>query len=93
MIESKDPKGFFRALTPRVTAAWCVPVPGEHAAIAADVLTRTARDAGLRARAAASLEAALEAVARRRPGRVLIAGSLYLAGAVLAAEGRAAKPR
>ncbi len=93
MIESKDPAGFLAALAPHVRMAWCVPVPGEHAAIPPTTLAPTARRAGIRAKAAESLEAALALAAQARPGRVLIAGSLYLAGAVLAAEGRAFWPR
>lgn len=93
MIESKDPKGFLAALAPQTAAAWCVPVPGEHAFIPPSRLAQIARDAGLKAHRADSLEAAVDAVTRRRPGHVLIAGSLYLAGAVLRADGRRFWPR
>lgn len=92
MIESKDPKGFLKALAPHVTAAWCAPVPGDHAFIPPGRLAGLARDGGLRATTKPSLDAAIAAIARRRPGHVLIAGSLYLAGAVLKAEGRAFWP-
>jgi dihydrofolate synthase/folylpolyglutamate synthase len=61
-------------------------VPGhEHHAPAA--LTRIARELGLGAAAAGSVEEALGAIARQadpaRPPVVLIVGSLYLAGDVL----------
>ena len=95
MLSVKDPKGFLRPLLPHVTAFRAVPINDEHAGMAAPELAGIARDLGLdrRARAATSLKDALDWVRQRRPGRVLIAGSLYLAGEVLAAEGKAAWPR
>ncbi|AVO44220.1 bifunctional folylpolyglutamate synthase/dihydrofolate synthase [Phreatobacter cathodiphilus] len=89
MISTKDPRGFldhFRALAPRVLA---VPF-GYPAALSAPALAEAARAAGLDATACDSLEAALAAVKSepgRLPPRVLITGSLYLAGEVLAKDG------
>ena len=61
-----------------------VPVPG-HAHYAPDALARIAADFGLLATTAGSLPAALAQV--DAPQVVLIAGSLYLAGEALAANG------
>ena len=52
------------------------------------VVNDAARAAGLAAETAPSVAAALAAIAARNPeARVLICGSLYLAGAVLTANG------
>ena len=89
MISTKDPRGFleyFAAFRPKLHA-----VPFAYpAALGAEALADAARSLGLDARAEASLESALAAVKARDwpvPPRVLITGSLYLAGEVLAADG------
>jgi len=88
MLPTKDGEAFFKAFTSRVTAAWTVPIPDSthHDPLA---LARWARAAGLRAAACASVPAALQAIAAEiGPAPVvLIAGSLHLAGAVLAEAG------
>ncbi|MFC0282113.1 bifunctional folylpolyglutamate synthase/dihydrofolate synthase [Camelimonas abortus] len=90
MLATKDSAGFlapFAGLTRDVIA---VTIPGQEAARPAAEVAQLALAAGMRAETAASIEAALTAVSRRawpRPPRILIAGSLYLAGAVLAANG------
>jgi len=81
LLNTKDAAEFFSAfdgLNPDIS---CVSFASD-AAIAADTLTAIARDKGLRATQAAS---PLEAVTALddRPRRVLICGSLYLAGEVL----------
>jgi dihydrofolate synthase/folylpolyglutamate synthase len=50
-------------------------------------LAQAARNAGLDGTACDSLEAALRQASACRPARVLICGSLYLAGEVLALNG------
>jgi dihydrofolate synthase/folylpolyglutamate synthase len=89
MIAPKDPSGFlapFGRLSPKPAALWAVEVPGEHASFPSPRLAAVAKRHGIPAHIAPSIEAALKEVARRKPGRVLITGSLYLAGAVLAAD-------
>jgi dihydrofolate synthase/folylpolyglutamate synthase len=51
-------------------------------------LAEIARDLGFRAEASSSVEAALRRIRslRKGPGRVMICGSLYLAGHVLAMQ-------
>lgn len=89
MVSTKDPLGFldhFKPLAPRVLA-----VPFAYpAAFSAAALAEAARASGLEATACESLESALAAVRGepgRLPPRVLITGSLYLAGEVLARDG------
>ncbi|MCZ6447401.1 MAG: Mur ligase family protein [Alphaproteobacteria bacterium] len=65
---------------------WAVAVPGDHASFPPDRLAALARRLGIAAHRAASPAAALGAIAGLPPGRVLITGSLYLAGAVLSED-------
>ena len=63
---------------------------GEHASRSADDVAAIARTQGLPATAGSSVSSALESLAARRwpiPPRILIAGSLYLAGDVLRENG------
>jgi dihydrofolate synthase/folylpolyglutamate synthase len=89
-LKSKDTGAFlahFKGLAREVLA---VPIPGEHAARPADEVAAIAARAGLTARVAAGVGEALDALAGESwpvPPRVLIAGSLYLAGAVLEENG------
>jgi dihydrofolate synthase / folylpolyglutamate synthase len=67
-----------------------VPIPGEHAARPAQDVAALARGIGLPAAAAEGVAPALDALAARpwpRPPRLLICGSLYLAGEVLRENG------
>ena len=90
MMSTKDPRGFlahFTGLNPTVFT-----VPFSHpAALTAGDLAEAARSIGLDATATGSLAEALAAVSARAaapvPPRVLITGSLYLAGDVLAEDG------
>ncbi|KAB7645628.1 bifunctional folylpolyglutamate synthase/dihydrofolate synthase [Polymorphobacter fuscus] len=93
MLAPKDARGFLKAFTGRVAAVYTVPIPG-HAHHDPDALAAAARDCGFRARAAADLPAALDAIAAAadpaQPPLVLIAGSLHLAGHALARNGQSA---
>ncbi|MBV8663919.1 MAG: bifunctional folylpolyglutamate synthase/dihydrofolate synthase, partial [Hyphomicrobiales bacterium] len=62
---------------------------GEHAGRSADEVASIAREVGLNAAACDSVASALRFLAARQwpvPPRILIAGSLYLAGEVLDAN-------
>ena len=80
---------FLAPLAPRIASFRGVPVPGAHACHGADALARTARALGLAAHACPDVARALDDIARAEPGpaRILVCGSLYLAGAALAEEG------
>lgn len=86
MIESKDPTGFLKPFAGLAESLHCVTIPGEKAAIPATDLVRMAEAAGLRAVTAPdALDAAREIVrAHPVPARLMICGSLYLAGRILA---------
>ena len=86
MIESKDPVAFLSPLARWADAAAVVTIPGQDAPLPVDTLINHARQAGIMAVSAADsvAEAVAGAIALGRQGRVLITGSLYLAGHVLA---------
>jgi dihydrofolate synthase/folylpolyglutamate synthase len=90
MLATKDAAGFlgnFAGLARHVVA---VPIPRQDKSLPAEVLATLARAAGIPAVGGDSLQGALAAVgalALEPPPRILIAGSLYLAGEVLALNG------
>ncbi|WGM32225.1 folylpolyglutamate synthase/dihydrofolate synthase family protein [Brevundimonas sp. NIBR11] len=84
MLANKDHGGFFEAL--RDSDAHVFTVGFEGAAAEPEALAAVARGHGLGAQAAESVEAALERALRLGAGRVVICGSLYLAGEVLGAS-------
>ena len=83
MLANKDASGVLRLLAPIVSRVMTVPVPS-HACHDPAALAAVAKRFGVPATTAASLEDALDAVAKEPPQVVLIAGSLYLAGEALA---------
>ncbi len=85
MLANKDAAGVFQALAAANPRVFTVGFEAEKAADP-EVLAEAARAAGLAARACASLDEALEAaLAAAEPApHVVILGSLYLAGEVLA---------
>jgi dihydrofolate synthase/folylpolyglutamate synthase len=89
MLGLKDAAGFlspFRGLARRVVT---VPIPGAHESpYPPEALAEVGRSVGLSAEAANGVEVALKRVEAMEPGpkRILICGSLYLAGHVLALQ-------
>lgn len=84
MIASKDHGGFFHAFKGVVDEVHTLPNAPGHAGAEPEALAETARRYLPKASAHDSLEAALRAATASRPDRILIGGSLYLAGEVLA---------
>jgi dihydrofolate synthase / folylpolyglutamate synthase len=86
MLATHDPRGFLEALAPSVERLAAVAIPGEDNALPAVALVAAASALGIAAESAPGIAAAVSAAAA--PGaRVLICGSLYLAGRVLAENG------
>ncbi|WP_074257748.1 bifunctional folylpolyglutamate synthase/dihydrofolate synthase [Vannielia litorea] len=84
MLANRRPEAFLTPLAAQATALVAVPIPDEPKAHAPGVIAAAARALGMAGEEAPSLAAALDAVALAHPGaRVVICGSLYLAGAVL----------
>lgn len=88
MLNTKDVRGYMRPLAPRAARLWAVSIPGEPNTLPAEVTRDAAREAGMVAKAAGSVADALAAITQANPqARVLICGSLYLAGQVLKDNG------
>lgn len=84
LMANKDANGFFEALT--LTGAPVFTVAFDGACHDPISLAIAAQKAGLRAQPAPSVAAALKAALDEGAGRILICGSLYLAGEVLGAS-------
>ena len=89
MLNTKDPVKFLQPLEGKVKSVRTVAIPGEENALSAEALAATARDLRLEGSPCETVAAALAAITSEdpTPARVLIAGSLYLAGHVLAENG------
>ena len=90
MLGTKDAQSFLGAFSGLAREVAAVTIPGQQAARPAAEVAALATAAGIPAHVEPSIEAALSTVAARSwpvPPRVLIAGSLYLAGEVLAING------
>ncbi len=89
MMAIKDAAGFLRPFQGLVSHVVALTIPGEENAADAGELAGTAAKLGFSALAAADLNHALQTsmnANKRVPPRILIAGSLYLAGHVLAED-------
>ncbi|MGX4768248.1 bifunctional folylpolyglutamate synthase/dihydrofolate synthase [Bradyrhizobium guangdongense] len=90
MMANKDAQAFlanFAGLTRHIVA---VPIPDTENAMPVDRLADSVRSLGMRVEIAPGIEAALRALSRLAyevPPRILITGSLYLAGHVLGLNG------
>jgi dihydrofolate synthase/folylpolyglutamate synthase len=88
MLTTKDPAGFFAPFAGLARHAMTVPVPGSAAGFHPDELAAIAMGVDVPARSFPSVRAALGSLAgSEQPLRVLICGSLYLAGSVLKENG------
>ncbi|MDE3079289.1 MAG: bifunctional folylpolyglutamate synthase/dihydrofolate synthase [Paracoccaceae bacterium] len=88
MLNTKDIAGYMRPLAPHLQALHAVSIPGEAATLSAAETATAARVAGIPATEAGSVGEALATIAADHPqARVLICGSLYLAGRVLRDNG------
>lgn len=88
MLNTKDVAGYMRPLAPRVRRLTAVSIPGEANTLPAEATRDAALGAGIEADTAESLLVAIRRIATEAPGaRILICGSLYLAGSVLRENG------
>ena len=88
MLNTKDVTGYMRPLAPRVETLTAVTIEGEAATLPAEDTAAAAEGAGIPATTAPGVTEAVTALARQHPGaRILICGSLYLAGRVLRENG------
>jgi dihydrofolate synthase/folylpolyglutamate synthase len=89
MMETKDAHAFIAPFKGLIERVYTVPIPDEANAFGAEALAEIAMAEGFEVTAASSVPQALmqSQAALQRPGRVLICGSLYLAGHVLKLHG------
>lgn len=84
MLANRRVEEFLAPLSVQASRIVAVPIPGEEKAHAPAAVARAAKGLGLAAETAPDLAAALAGIAVATPeARVVICGSLYLAGAVL----------
>jgi dihydrofolate synthase/folylpolyglutamate synthase len=84
MLNTKDSGGFLGPLAPHAKALAAVTIPGEQNPLPAEAIATTAGTVGINASTASSVDAALARfMLDSTNGRVLICGSLHLAGKVL----------
>jgi dihydrofolate synthase/folylpolyglutamate synthase len=88
MLNTKDVTGYMRPLAPQVTRLHAVSIPGEKNTLPAEATRDAALTAGIDATTAPSVAEALTTITATDPhARVLICGSLYLAGHILRENG------
>ncbi|GAA6189663.1 folylpolyglutamate synthase/dihydrofolate synthase family protein [Litorivita sp. NS0012-18] len=88
MLNTKDVTGYMAPLAPHVASLTAVPIPDAPATLSAEETAAAATRAGITASIATDSTAAIESIAQNRPdARILVCGSLYLAGAVLRENG------
>lgn len=88
MLNTKDSAGFLRPMAPYARALRAVTIPGEDNPLPDSEIAAAARSVGIAAETAPSVEAAVKALAAQpQRGRILICGSLHLAGVVLRENG------
>jgi dihydrofolate synthase/folylpolyglutamate synthase len=90
MLATKDCESFLRNFAGLAQRIVAVPIPHQEKSLRPDVIADVARSVGIAARSSTDISSALAAVRSfdlDPPPRVLITGSLYLAGEVLAENG------
>ena len=87
MLATKDAEGFFRELSRPGLQVFTIPIADNELTETPEALAAAAEAAGLKATPCLDLEAAMKKAVDAGAGRLLICGSLYLAGHVLALNG------
>ena len=88
MLNTKDVTGYMAPLAGVAQSLHAVSIPGQTATLQAEETASAARKAGLAAHQAESVATALATITAQDPqARILICGSLYLAGEILKQNG------
>ncbi len=88
MLNTKDVSGYMTPLARHADSLTAISIPGEQATLPAETTAKAASDAGMTVQTAPDLDSALKAITADHPeARILICGSLYLAGHVLRENG------
>ncbi len=84
LMNTKDVAGYMAPVAKHAASLHAVSIPGEVNTLPAEDTARAATDAGIDARAAKDAETATDLIIGQDPqARILICGSLYLAGRIL----------
>ncbi len=84
MLNTKDVGGYLRPLAPHLARLHAVDIPEAQATLPASETAAAAATEGIAAATAQDVAAAIAAIAAEAPrARILVCGSLYLAGSVL----------
>lgn len=88
MLNTKDVAGYLRPLADHAASLTAIDIPGEPNTLPATQTADAARQVGMTAHVAQDAAQAVEQLVTRLPGaRILICGSLYLAGRILRDNG------
>lgn len=88
MLNTKDTDGYFRPLAEVASTLTAISIPGEAATLTAEETMQSAQRVGLVASASDNVRDAVQQIAKAHPNaRILICGSLYLAGNILRENG------
>ncbi len=87
MMNTRAPSDFLSPFVPMAPRVLALTIPGEENAHPARHIAEVAAAAGLEAKPSRSVQSALREAARTAAARVVICGSLYLGGDVLAKNG------
>lgn len=88
MLNTKDITGYLSPLSKVATKLYGVSIPGESATLSAAETVNAATAIGLSAKESPDVQTAIQAITATDPAaRILICGSLYLAGRVLQENG------
>ena len=84
MLNTKDIGGYLTPIAPHIEKLIAVSIPGEMNTLPAADTAAAARDAGMQAEVAEDVLAATRNIVKITPNaRILVCGSLYLAGNIL----------
>ena len=90
MLATKDHANFFRHFSGLASRLYAIPIPHQEKSLSPAEIVKTAQEIGIAAEPAADIEDALARIATlslNPAPRILIGGSLYLAGEILKANG------
>jgi dihydrofolate synthase/folylpolyglutamate synthase len=93
MKQGKDAAGFLQPLLPRAASVWAVREPGQHLAATLDEIAAASGGVARPGPDVAGALARISSLPSPLPFRVLVCGSLYLAGEVLKAQAAAVSQR
>ena len=87
MMNTREPADFLAPFVPMAPRVFTLTIPGEENAHPAQAIADAAQAAGLEVTSRRSVQSALREAAKVPSARIVICGSLYLAGDVLARNG------